>query len=124
VLAPDITVESLHTLSAPDNAVELIHAPAAPDDVVVPQPRTSGIQTRQIKMKKRVVTPKKMARKGTKALRMAAITGTFCLFWAEIYLDPPTEDWIQCRSCNRWCHEQCAYTDRVDEDNNFVCGVC
>ncbi|KAK0076689.1 hypothetical protein PV325_005010, partial [Microctonus aethiopoides] len=30
-----------------------------------------------------------------------------CVLCGERYVDPPTEDWIQCSSCNSWWHEQC-----------------
>jgi hypothetical protein len=47
-----------------------------------------------------------------------------CIFCSELFVEPPTEDWIQCNKCVQWCHEACADTDCIDKNGNFVCGVC
>ena len=31
----------------------------------------------------------------------------FCIVCNELYVDPPTEDWIQCSKCSNWSHESC-----------------
>lgn len=33
----------------------------------------------------------------------------------------PTRDWIQCTSCEKWMHEDCATRD---EEGGFVCRAC
>ncbi|CAB3256634.1 unnamed protein product [Arctia plantaginis] len=32
-----------------------------------------------------------------------------CIYCSEIFVHPPSEDWIQCNACEEWCHEKCAY---------------
>lgn len=39
----------------------------------------------------------------------------------ETYQDPPTEEWIQCTSCQLWWHEACSNFDGI---NYFVCDLC
>ena len=41
-----------------------------------------------------------------------------CLMCSEPYINPPTEDWIQCDSCKEWCHEKCTSYDGC---GGFVC---
>ena len=43
-----------------------------------------------------------------------------CFVCGEEYVDPPTEEWIQCNSCALWVHEQCANI----EGTIFVCENC
>lgn len=38
----------------------------------------------------------------------------------EAYIDPPTEDWIQCNHCRRWWHENCS----AYEGGVFQCDLC
>nr|XP_018906716.1 PREDICTED: uncharacterized protein LOC109036800 [Bemisia tabaci] len=45
---------------------------------------------------------------------------TFCIFCSEKYVEPPTEDWIQCEVCKKWCHEKCA--DPTAQQ--YVCDIC
>jgi hypothetical protein len=45
----------------------------------------------------------------------------FCIYCNEQYVDPPTEDWIECHKCKKWCHENCAL---VTENNYFICDLC
>lgn len=42
----------------------------------------------------------------------------YCLFCDELYIDPPSEDWIQCPLCQRWYHELCSDPDLAH------CGHC
>lgn len=44
----------------------------------------------------------------------------FCLFCGEKYIEPPTEDWIQCPTCLGWAHELCTDID----DGRFLCVNC
>lgn len=43
-----------------------------------------------------------------------------CLVCAELYQDPPSEDWIQCTTCKRWAHEACCDTS----GEHFICDIC
>jgi len=44
----------------------------------------------------------------------------FCPACDEAFVDPPTEDWIQCCRCDKWWHEECiAY-----EGGSFQCDLC
>jgi len=44
-----------------------------------------------------------------------------CLVCSEPFVDPPSEDWIQCEKCKEWAHELCTggYTS-----NGYVCDFC
>lgn len=44
----------------------------------------------------------------------------FCALCGEKYVDPPTEDWIQCSLCNNWWHEQCTSYQK----GPFICDIC
>lgn len=44
----------------------------------------------------------------------------FCPLCGEKYIYPPVEDWIKCRLCENWWHEQCT----ISENDNFVCDNC
>lgn len=44
----------------------------------------------------------------------------YCALCGEIYVEPITEDWIQCSSCNNWWHEECtSYKNGI-----FICDIC
>ena len=43
-----------------------------------------------------------------------------CLMCSEPYINPPTEDWIQCDSCKKWNHEKCTSFDGCGV---FVCDL-
>lgn len=43
-----------------------------------------------------------------------------CFVCGEEYIDPPTEEWIQCNSCAVWVHEECANI----EGTVFNCENC
>lgn len=46
----------------------------------------------------------------------------FCIYCDEKYVDPPTEDWIQCVICSNWCHEKCALDKEIKKA--FICNNC
>ena len=31
----------------------------------------------------------------------------YCIVCGERFVNPPTEDWIQCHVCQEWAHEKC-----------------
>lgn len=43
-----------------------------------------------------------------------------CPVCDEIYVDPPSEDWIECYKCHTWWHEDCSNF----EGGKFVCDFC
>lgn len=45
---------------------------------------------------------------------------TTCPACSEAYVDPQTEDWIQCYDCERWWHEDCSSY----QGGNFLCDLC
>ena len=47
---------------------------------------------------------------------------TECLFCGELYSQTQADGWIQCTTCKKWAHDDCAGVD-VD-DNAFVCDIC
>ncbi|CAB3254800.1 unnamed protein product [Arctia plantaginis] len=38
----------------------------------------------------------------------------------EIFVHPPSEDWIQCNACEEWCHEKCANRGGGGKDHVYV----
>ncbi|CAH1973558.1 unnamed protein product [Acanthoscelides obtectus] len=44
----------------------------------------------------------------------------FCILCGEPYVEPPTEDWVQCPVCSGWAHDLCTDT----EDGSFMCIIC
>ena len=59
--------------------------------------------------------------KAKKGEVVAVAQDFFCIFCSEQYVDPPSEDWIQCKKCKNWCHENCAL---ITANNDFVCDLC
>ena len=45
----------------------------------------------------------------------------FCIVCDELYVDPPTEDWIQCSKCSNWSHESCTTYNNV---GLYYCNRC
>lgn len=45
----------------------------------------------------------------------------FCLICDELYIDPPLEDWMQCKECSGWAHEAC--TDG-EQSTGYECDYC
>ena len=44
-----------------------------------------------------------------------------CIFCEELYAEPLTEDWIQCCTCSKRCHESCSNYSGV---RKFTCDLC
>jgi acetyl-CoA carboxylase beta subunit len=44
----------------------------------------------------------------------------FCIYCNELYVAPPSEDWIQCKGCGKWAHEAESNAD----SKQFVCELC
>lgn len=44
----------------------------------------------------------------------------YCPLCSEKYEEPPTEEWIKCRACEEWWHEQCTAYER----GVFICDNC
>lgn len=45
----------------------------------------------------------------------------YCLICKEVYVDPPTEEWIMCSQCKEWAHESCtAYSGH----GSYFCDLC
>lgn len=44
-----------------------------------------------------------------------------CLVCSEEYIEPPTEDWIECNQCKRWAHEDCTSYSGV---GSYFCDEC
>jgi len=42
-------------------------------------------------------------------------------FCGEMFMEPPTEPWIQCKTCKRWLHEACT---AGEGPYGFVCDYC
>ncbi|XP_030765507.1 uncharacterized protein LOC115889596 [Sitophilus oryzae] len=45
----------------------------------------------------------------------------FCPGCQESYIEPPTEDWIQCNTCESWWHESCT---AYEKDGTYTCDIC
>ena len=42
-------------------------------------------------------------------------------FCGEMFMEPPTEPWIQCKTCKRWFHEACT---AGEGRYGFICDYC
>ena len=68
--------------------------------------------------KKKKAKPGKKIRRKPKESNMAHQYQ--CIYCKNPYEDPPAEDWIQCSSCEEWCHEGCSDY----ESGVFRCDNC
>lgn len=68
------------------------------------KPKTSKQGTRKHAKKKHIMFPKS--------------DDCRCLFCDELYVEPPSEEWMQCISCKRWYHTMCG------DDESDLCDVC
>ena len=46
----------------------------------------------------------------------------YCIYCRDLFVEPPTETWVQCTSCMQWCHESCAPIEPSDQ--SFICDYC
>ncbi|XP_045450942.1 uncharacterized protein LOC123659815 [Melitaea cinxia] len=71
-------------------------------------------------------TLKKMKNKAKPAIKIKSPSAKqrewHCIYCSEIFVHPPTEDWIQCNACEEWCHEKCA--DMGGERGPYICELC
>ncbi|XP_026736710.1 uncharacterized protein LOC113500199 [Trichoplusia ni] len=70
-----------------------------------------------IKKKKNKSTPKTKV-KGSSARQR----NWHCIYCSEVFIHPPSEDWIQCHACEEWCHEKCA--DTGGKKGPYICDLC
>ena len=64
--------------------------------------------------------PNKKAKNSSKKNKGNDVEQYNCIVCGELYVDPPTEDWIQCMVCLDWAHDDCtAY-----EEGEFRCDKC
>ena len=68
--------------------------------------------------KKKAKPGKKIRRKNQK--NQTWHTNNSAFYCKNPYEDPPAEDWIQCSSCEEWCHEGCSDY----ESGVFRCDNC
>ncbi|CAH1960858.1 unnamed protein product [Acanthoscelides obtectus] len=45
----------------------------------------------------------------------------YCPGCGELYVDPPTENWVQCTGCLEWWHDKCS---RFEGRGDFKCDFC
>ncbi|CAG5035003.1 unnamed protein product [Parnassius apollo] len=68
-------------------------------------------------------TMKKMKNKAKLAIKIKSSSPKhrewYCIYCSEIFVHPPSEDWIQCNACEEWCHEKCA--DMGEEKGPYIC---
>jgi hypothetical protein len=57
---------------------------------------------------------------GSSTANKIASTSYMCPSCDEVFVDPPSEAWIQCCFCERWWHEACTSY----EGGPFVCELC
>ncbi|RVE40239.1 hypothetical protein evm_015111 [Chilo suppressalis] len=74
---------------------------------------------------KKATKPKKKSQRGVRNLRNfednADDTEYFCIFCNEKYYSPPTEDWVMCRVCQNWAHENCT---SGSSSRGYICDLC
>jgi hypothetical protein len=78
---------------------------------------------KQQAQEKKIAKKSKEPQKETKDGSASAEAEYFCIYCNEKYMEPlpAGEDWIQCYSCNNWCHEKC--TCRRGR-GRFLCDNC
>lgn len=64
---------------------------------------------------------KQSKKKVVKVVAPTKDTSKETCFCGEVYIDLPTEPWIQCRVCTGWYHEACT---AGEGPNGFVCDNC
>ena len=86
-------------------------------------------QMKGMKIKKTAASGGKTKGKGKAKVSAPAIQSTNleddeteCLFCGELFSETRDEDWIQCTSCSKWAHDDCAGID--PDDDHFVCDLC
>lgn len=71
-------------------------------------------------------TMKKMKNKAKPAIKIKSSSAKqrewHCIYCSEIFVHPPSEDWIQCNACEKWCHEKC--TDMRGKKGPYICELC
>lgn len=71
-------------------------------------------------------TMKKMKNKAKPAKKIQSSSAKqrewHCIYCSEIFVHPPSEDWIQCNACEEWCHEKCA--DMGGKKGPYICDLC
>lgn len=69
---------------------------------------------------------KKLKNKATPGMKIKSSSGKqrewHCIYCSKIFVHPPSEDWIQCNSCEEWCHEKCA--DTGGKKGPYICDLC
>lgn len=62
-------------------------------------------------------TMKKMKNKAKPAIKIKSSSAKqrewHFIYCSEIFVHPPSEDWIQCNACEEWCHEKCNYVRKM-----------
>lgn len=67
---------------------------------------------------------KKNAKKVKQPKQMEEFKDILCFFCGELYIEEdgkPIEDWIQCDTCQQWCHEACS---AFDGNQGYTCDNC
>ena len=62
---------------------------------------------------------KKVSRKENKPCSVQM--NYYCIFCNDQYVEPLTEDWIQCDEYKLWAHESCS---AYDSNGQFICDEC
>jgi hypothetical protein len=47
-----------------------------------------------------------------------------CIYCDDLFVDPPSEPWVQCSACLKWCHEACVVNMKPPFPANFACAKC
>lgn len=107
-------------LTSPQNKINLVEKEAKKTKKEIEKKNTGekekGAKENMMNEKKNKATP------GLKEKRSAPCRDWHCIYCAEKFAHPPTEDWIQCISCEEWCHEKC--TGRDGGNGPYTCDLC